>query len=130
MPKGKPAKALPDLIEAQELMLTVLWQNGTTRREIAEMLTKLLPECPLTQSQITPLAARLGLGSHPSDQRDYTSPKSDKRKPKPKQDKPASTDPLLATEGKYAALTTYARTHGLTLTQTMQRYHRARAGVR
>lgn len=121
-------RTLPDLIEAQELMLTSLWLNGVTRREIAETLTKLMPECPLTQSQITPLASRLGLGRHPADQRDYTAPKSDTRKPKPEKEKP--TDPLLATEGKYAALSAYASKNKLTLTQAIQRYHRARVGVR
>lgn len=122
--------APPPLLDEQVRVLKSMWAEGSTRIQIAAAISSVSGGQAVSNAQVTALAKRYGLGAHPRDaiRTEKAAERERKRPARPVDEKPV--DPLLATGGRYADLNDWARRQRppLTMTQALQRYHRARAG--
>lgn len=130
-PVARVAKTTPPpLTETQLAMLKSMWWRGDTRIAIAAALSSVSGGVAVVNTQVTYLAKAHNLGTHPKDVEREAKAKPKRQKPGLGAQEKAPMDPLLATKGQYKALETWAKWQKppLTMTQALQRYHRARAG--
>lgn len=114
-PRRRGSARFEDTLSRAELQaFRDAWKNGESAARIAERYG-------VAHLTILKAVARLGLT-----RRVRIDAPAEPPRPKAVKTEPPE---ILKTQGRYADLVAYAKSHGLTMTQAMQRYHRARAGA-